>query len=1042
MSNLSELGFRYRAAVLLIVVLAMIYGVASYFTLPAREDPTITIREAVVVTAHPGMDATRVETLITTPLAEAIKTMPEVDEVRATSMEGQSIIHAEVAFATDDLDQAWDELDEKVEETVGQFPEGTMAPIINDEFGDVAVITLALQSADFPMDELGDLAEHVRDQLYTIPGTKRVDILGRPQERVYIEMSNAVLAQLGVPLDAVAAALAQQNVVAPGGAIETESRRLSIEPSGAFETLEDVRNLYLDLGPAGTIRLGDYAQVSKRSIDPPLQRAYFNGDPAIVFAISMDEAQSVINYADRAQETIDDVRQSLPAGITLETMTWQAEQVKNAVYGVSFNVLQTLAIVLATMILFLGLRTGLVIGAVVPAVVLITLAIMGMYGIKLERMSLATIVIALGLLVDNGIVIAEDFEQRLAEGIDRRKAIGQTGGELAGPLLASTLTIILVFLPLMLAQQESGEYTRNISLVILIALSSSWLIAVTVIPTLCYWFARPPEEQQKGKIRAKVDETFDWGSARYEKLLRWALAHRKLYLGGMAALFAIAAASLQLVPQQFFPSSDRAQILVYADMPVGTSSVAMDEKVQAISEFIDDDERYPDFDSVASYSGFGGPRFVLSLAPSDPAPNRGFLVINAKDAEVRDAGVEQLRQDMAVAFPDTRMRIAGMFLGPSDPNVIQVQVRGPDPDVLLETGDRLAGILREVEGTIDIFSDWEEPSMQYRVEVDQAAARAAGVTSADVSRALTTYFSGQSVGVYRDGDDLAPIVIRAPEIERTDPARLEAVTLVGAEGAVVQLGEVAMASLVPQRGRIQSENLIKTLTVEARPTSVTPQDMVPMVQDKLDELEAMLPPGHHIEWDGIIAESSEGTSALLANLPLMMGLIVIMLVIQFGAFRQAGVVLLVVPLGVIGAAAGLHIMQADFGFMVILGLFALFGIIINNAIVLVDRCEIERSEAEKRAHDEGKTRDDADVEQVAEAVVQAGMRRFRPILMTTITTILGLLPLIIGQDVLFYGLASAIAFGLVFALAITLGAVPVLYAWFFGAQSASSKSGK
>ena len=267
-------------------------------------------------------------------------------------------------------------------------------------------------------------------------------------------------------------------------------------------------------------------------------------------------------------------------------------------------------------------------------------------------------------------------------------------------------------------------------------------------------------------------------------------------------------------------------------------------------------------------------------------------------------------------------------------------------------------------------------------------------------------------------------------------------TLVGAEGAVVQLGEVAMASLVPQRGRIQSENLIKTLTVEARPTSVTPQDMVPMVQDKLDELEAMLPPGHHIEWDGIIAESSEGTSALLANLPLMMGLIVIMLVIQFGAFRQAGVVLLVVPLGVIGAAAGLHIMQADFGFMVILGLFALFGIIINNAIVLVDRCEIERSEAEKRAHDEGKTRDDADVEQVAEAVVQAGMRRFRPILMTTITTILGLLPLIIGQDVLFYGLASAIAFGLVFALAITLGAVPVLYAWFFGAQSASSKSGK
>lgn len=1024
MKGLSDYAFRLRPVVFLVLVLAMAYGAFSYFTLPAREDPQITVREAVVSTAYPGMDAERVERLITTPIAEALKSIPEHKEIRATSMEGQSIIHIETEFEFGDLEQIWDEVADKVDEVRPSLPEGAMEPRINDDFGDVAVITLALQSDDFDMFELGDLAEHIRNQLYTVDGTRKVDILGRPQERVYIEIENAVQAELGVPISTVASQLRAQNIVRPGGAIETDTKRISIEPSGSFDSIAEIENLYIDLGPdTGSVRLGDYATVTKSVADPPGNSAYFNGEPAIVFAISMLESESVLNYAERASEQIDKVRSSLPAGVTLETMTYQADQVEDAVYGVSINVVQTLAIVLGVVILFLGLRTGLIVGSIVPAVVLVTFAVMGIYQIQLERMSLATIVIGLGLLVDNGIVIAEDYKMRLSEGVSKRDAIGETGSELSLPLLASSLTTILVFLPLMLAQHTSGEYTRNISIIILVALSASWLIAMTVTPTLCYWFVKSDEEETKGRIGKKVDELFEAANTRYEAILRRLLAHRKRFLVAMLVLFVASGASIGFVQQQFFPSSDRAQILIYADMPVGTSSAAMDETVADISRYIGDEDRYPDFGGVASYAGFGGPRFVLSLAPTDPAPNRGFFVVNAADAEARDAGIERLRTDLAREFPDTRLRISGMFLGPSDPNILQVQVRGPDTEVLEETGTKLAAIFRSVDGTIDVFSNWENPSMQMRIDVDQAAARAAGVTSNDIAGSLATYFSGQPVGEYREGDDVVPIVLRAPGDERTDPGRVESVTIFPANGGVpVPLGQVATPELVPQPGRIQTEDLVNTLTIEGRPTEVTPEDMVPMVQDRIDALEAELPPGHFIEWDGIIEQSGEGRSALFAFLPIMIGLIVVMLVAQFGGFRRAGIILLTIPLCLIGAAIGLHVMGASFGFMVILGLFSLAGIIINNAIVLVDRIDIERGDKQ------------AENDDLLAAIIRACLRRFRPILMTTVTTILGLLPLILAQDVLFYGLASVIAWGLLVGTVLTLGVVPVLYAMFFGAD--------
>ena len=1035
MKTLSELGLRYSSGILLILGLLMLFGVISYFSLPAREDPKVTIREAVVVVPYPGMGAERVDTLITRPVAEAIQSIPEMKEVRATSMEGQSIIHAEVDFGYPDLEQIFDELRSKVEEVSGELPEGALTPIINDEFGDVSVITLALQSRDFDMFELGDLAEHIREQIYTIDGTNKVDILGRPEERVYIEMSNATHAQLGVSLNVIAEQLQAQNIVIPGGAIETQSRSLSIEPSGNFEMLADIENALIRLPQGETVRLGDYADIERTLDDPPGERAYFNSEPAVIFSISMDPDISVLNYSERAVKTIDEIARSLPAGVELNRVTYQAEPVEEAVYGVSVNVLQTLVIVLAVVILFLGLRTGLIVGSIVPAVVLTTLAVMGFYEIRIQRMSLATIVIALGLLVDNGIVIAEDYKNRIGEGVDRFDAVGQTVRELALPLLSSTITTILVFLPLMLAQDGSGEYTRSIAQVILISLSASWFIAMLVTPVLCYWFAKPESEEKDNWRKRNVDKAFGYTRERYENLLKWLLARKAIFLGVVAAAFALAGFGMSTVPQEFFPQSDRPEVLIYADLPVGTSSGKTDRTIAAISRFLDNEERYPDVDSIAAYSGFGGPRFVLSLAPVDPAPNRGFMVVRAKDAAARDRYVNEFRRDLATEFPDTRLRISSMFLGTSDTAILQGQVRGPDNAVLIQAGDRLKDVFKSVPGTIDVFSDWENPQTQLDVSVDQGAARQAGLTSTDVATALSTYFAGRPINVFRDGDDNVPIILRGADRERIDPARVESLVVYpGGSGEAVQLGEVARISYVPQPGRIQSEGLIKTLTIEGRPLNTTPEDMIAQIQPAVDELEASLPPGHFIEWDGIIEQQQEGNAELFSTFPAMLAMIVVLLVFQFNGFKRTGIVLLILPLSIIGAALGLILLGASFGFMVILGLFALIGILINNAIVLIDRIDIERAEIAEEDND-------IDYDEAAQqAVISACLRRFRPIMMTMITTIVGLLPLIIAQDVLFYGMSAAIAGGLLVGTVLTLGVVPVLYSLFF--RNASTKDGE
>ena len=1016
------IALRFQRVVYLVVLALMVFGGVSYFTLPAREDPEITIREAVITTRFANLPAERMELLVTKPLEEAVRQMEEVEEIRSVSRAGTSIIHVEMFDRYFDLEQIWDDLRTRVDAARDDLPAGANPPQVNTDFSDVAVMTIALSGEEYTLAELSETAEHLRDRLYALGGTGRVDLLGTQPERIYLEARNERLARLGISPQAVLAAIAEQKILEPAGALDTGDARMSLTTGGPYNDVAAVRNARVSLpGIKAPVPLADLMKVRRSSMDPAGNRAYYNGEPAVIAAVSMRGGYSVLDFGETLRERVEAVRGELPAGYQLSIVTDQSDQVARAVYGVTSNVLQTLAAVLAVVVLFLGVRTGLIVGSVVPAVMLLTLAVMGFTDMTLQRMSLATLVIALGLLVDNAIVIAEDFKRRLEDGEDRDHIIGQTTRELALPLLSSTLTTILVFMPLMLAQHISGEYTRSISLVILISLTASWVLAMLVTPLLCYHFIRVPGGANGALVgsdtASRAENTGSFGRLRgvYESALRRMMRHPWLVLGSIVALFALAIVSMRFAPTQFFPDSDRPQVQIYVDLPAEATRDATDQAMQRLAGVLKEDGFAGRIDDFAAYVGFGGPRFVLAQSPSDPAPNQGYMILNARDFAAAQSLIPDLREVVAERFPEMRARITGMFLGPSDSTKLDIRISGPDADHVYAISERVATALGQVRGAVHIRRDWQNRIHRLVVDVDAARAEAAGVTTQQVRDALARRYSGRAVGALVDGDDRIPIVARNVASQRQDPGAVADTPVTLPDGGSVPLAQLAEVRLRPGYSQIHRVNLSRTVTVEARNTLMTAEDMVPEVAPALDAIRADLAPGHSISFDGVVRRSGEARAALASNVPLCLAVVVLLLVAQFNSYRRAMLIVATVPLLLIGAVASLYTMGASFGFMPLLGLYALAGILINNAIVLIDRIELERAVG-----------GDA-----FEAIVRAAGQRLRPILMTTATTIVGLLPLMIARDALFYGMASVIAFGLAVGTVLTLGVVPVGYALMF-----------
>lgn len=1001
---------RTTIAVILLIVLG---GVWSFLDFPRQEDPPIVIREAVVTAFFPGMPPEDMEQLITRHIEAEIRTMPEIDEITSDTKTGQVVIHAETRDEYNDLQEIWKRLRNRMDDLSRSLPPGTVGPFVNDEFGLTAIATVALWADGFTLEEMRQVAQDIRDRLYVLEGIRKVELYGVQDEEVALKFSNAKLAQVGVSTADLVLALQQQNVVLPGGSLDVDGQEVIMRATGQFESLEELQQALIPAKDGTTlVPLRDIVEIERSYKDPPDALAYFTGEPAIVISVAITPGVNSVAFGEDLTLLLQQLENELPIGYVLDYATFQPDLVVVAVDGALSNVYQTLVIVLIVVMLFLGLRTGLIVGSFVPITMLFGLLIMAPVGIELERVSIISAIVALGMLVDNAIVVAEDIRSRLERGEERKAAARASGRTLAVPLLTSSLTTILAFAPMFLVTGQTGEYVFSLPMVVTILLLGSWFLAMYMTPSMCVWFMKvKPRKQESEAAGPPKPNRF---TLAFTKLLRLALGMRLVVIALTIALLAGAGVAASGLVKSFFGTSERNQILVYVDLPAGYRISATQETVEAITDWLSDEAINPEVASSIAYVGTGGPRFFLSLSPVDPDPHVAFLIVNTETAAQAPIMAERLQAYLNANYPNVNGRVKEMWLGGSEPGLVEFRISGPNAEVLFEKGRELAGELNTMPGIAFVHNDWENKVLQAQVIVDQSRARRAGITSEDIALSLEAFLDGRDVTEFRQGDQAIPITVRAEDHDRDVLGDLWNLNVFSrANNTSIPLTQIADVRGVWQFSRIARYNQQKTVTVSTKHKTLQATQLVAAMDEAIESLD--LPPGYKVEIGGEIENSEESNEKLFGPLPVCILGIFLLLTWQFNSYRRPAIIFLTIPMAFSGALVGLLVLKAPFDFFSILGFLSLAGVIINNGIVLIDRIDSERQ-----------VTFDA-----FEAVIAATVSRFRPIMMSAITTVLGVMPIILVRDPLFYSLACVIASGLALGTILTLVVVPVLYAIFF-----------
>jgi len=1031
MSFITRFSLDTSRLTIVFIVSVILIGLIQFFDFPRQEDPPIVIREVVVTAFFPGMEPADMEELVTRQLEAQLRTLAELDDIWSDSKNGVSIIHAETRDEFDDLDTIWQKVRNKMVDIKPELPSGTIGPFVNDEFGLTAVATIALSSEGFSMADMRIVARDVRDRLYELPGIRKIELYGVHEEQVFLKFSSTRLAQFGITPGEIINTLVDQNIVLPGGRVDAAEQNVIVSPTGNFRSVKDIENVEFTIPETQqTIRLKDILTVERGFADPPRDLVYFNGTRAIVISVSIMPGVNSVAFGEQLTSKLKVLESQLPIGYVLEYATFQPDLVQAAVNGGLNNVYLTIVIVLVVVMLFLGMRTGLIVGSFVPMTMLLGLIVMQFFGIELERVSIASSIIALGMLVDNGIVIAEDIRGRLERGEERRQACIETGRTLSIPLLTSSLTTILAFLPMLLLDGQTGEYAFSLPMVVIVLLLSSWFLSMYVTPAMCYWFMkvgsapRPDAPAETGPAAAPQSKEKDPYSGRvyviYRGLLEGMLRLRMIvFVGAVAAIFLGGFIASQLVREFFGPSTDRNQFLVYVDLPAGYRIESTDATVRRLTAWLSDEEINPEVASTIAYVGSGGPRFFLVLSPVQPNPHVAFLVVNTQTSDQVPALMQRLRERFLDDFPEAAGRVKQMWMGSAEPGFVEIRLYGPDREYLYEKGNQLVAGLRAMPGSLDVRSDWENQTPGARIIVDQVRARRAGISSRDVATSLQSHMDGLEITEYREGDIAIPVLARSVEEQRRGLGDLWNVKVKSTQtGNAVPLTQIADIRVEWDFYRISRRNQERSLTVEVKHEKLRAPELLAAAVPLIEDLE--LKPAYRWEVGGEIEQGAETMGKLMHWLPLAFFGIVVLLIWQFNSFRRPLIIFITIPLAFTGAFIGLVIMRAPFDFFAMLGLLSLAGVIINNGIVLIDKIDTERAMGGDPYA----------------AVVDAAISRFRPIVMTTVTTVLGLLPLILSVDPLFFAMAVVLAIGLIFGTLLTLGVVPVLYAVLFRVKSA------
>lgn len=1015
--NLAAFSIRNNRITFFLMLLLILLGITTYQSLSRDSMPPFTVRVATIVADFPGASPERVELLVSDKIEKKAQELPELKEVSSTSRTGLSVVTIQLKedVTPAQLQNVWDRMRRKLEDIEG-LPDGVVPALHDDGIGVTYGIAVALISDGFSYAEMKAYVDDIRDDLIKIDEAARVAVNGQQSERVFIEFDDSRLAEYGLSATKLRNVLASLNILSSGGQINLGSERINLEPTGNFSSLRDVENTLIQVGDGRQlVYLGDIASVRQGYIDPSQQLVKVNGNKALSMHISLKDNANIIHLGQEVDRVIKRWKSQLPIGLELTRTMSMDTYIESKVSGFIANLMQSICIILLVMLLFLGLRTGLVIASLIPLVTIMTFALMSMFSIGLNQVTLAALIMALGMMVDNAIVVAESIQVKMEKGVKALHAATESFSELWMSLLISTLTSSVAFLAFYLAESNMGDIVGPIFMVITFALLSSWLIAMTVVTLLCYYFLRVDTAADASK--GFVDRVIARLKLLYKDLILKALSRKSLVVMLAVGLFVLAYWGFRFVPFVFFPDSDRNLVTVDVNLPLGSRIESTAQIEEAISAHLRNNLLVSDADkagvlSWSSYIGEGPSSYDSGYSADEANSSYAHILITTSSYEHNKSVIEKLDGFTFENFPQADVLVNTLGAGGTG-TPIEIKVSGPQPDQLVAIGEAIKLQLLKLTGTKNVKDDWGPRSKKFVIQVDQARAQSAGISSNDIATSLKTTLDGFETGEYREGDKTIPILLKSNSNQQSLQS-LEGMSVFAQNsGSSVPLLQVATIVPAWQYAKIKRLNLERTLVVSSELTSNgNAADIMREMTPWLEQQSQLWPADYHYTTGGDAKSTAESLSAVFKWLPLSGVIIVLLLVIQFNSLRKTAMVLMTIPFGLVGVTFGLLVFQKSFGFMPFLGLISLAGIVINNAIVLLDRIQFENQELGKSLED---------------SVIAACLQRFRPILLATITTILGLLPLFISGGEMWQGMAISIMCGLLFGTLITLILIPCVF---------------
>lgn len=1013
--NLSEWALRNRQIVLFLMLLLAIVGALSYTKLGQSEDPPFTFKAMVIQTRWPGATAQEVSRQVTERIEKKLMETGEYERIVSFSRPGESQVTfiARDSMHSKEIPDLWYQVRKKVSDIRQTLPPDIQGPFFNDEFGTTFGNIYALTGDGFDYAVLKDYADRIQIQLQRVKDVGKVDLLGLQDEKIWVELSNVKLATLGLPLAAVQQALQEQNAVSTAGFFETGSERVQLRVSGNFQTVEEIKNFPIRVADR-TFRISDVADVHRGFNDPPAPRMRFMGEDAIGLAVAMKDGGDILVLGKALEGEFSRLQKNLPAGMQLRKVSDQPAAVKTGVGEFVQVLVEALAIVLLVSFFSLGVRTGMVVALTIPLVLAMTFACMYYLGIGLHKISLGALVLALGLLVDDAIIAVEMMAIKMEQGFDRIKAASYAWTSTAFPMLTGTLITAAGFLPIATAQSGTGEYTRSIFQVVTIALLASWVAAVMFVPYLGEKLLPDLAKIHAAKHGTTDGQADPYGTPFYQRvrrLVEWCVAHRKTVIVLTVGLFIASVMLFRFVPQQFFPASNRLELMVDLKLAEGASLANTTAEVKRLEAMLKD---HAGIDNYVAYVGTGSPRFYLPLDQQLPAASFAQFVVLAKNIEERETLRTWLIETLNEQFPTLRSRVTRLENGPPVGYPVQFRVTGEHIEEVRALARKVAAKVRENPHVVNVHLDWEEPSKVVYLNIDQDRARALGVSTANLAKFLQSSLTGSSVSQYREDNELIEILLRGTVHERTELTLLPSLAVPTDNGRSVALSQIATLEYGFEEGIIWHRNRLPTVTVRADIYGKEqPATLVKQIEPTLDPIRAELPDGYLLDVGGTVEDSERGQKSVNAGVPMFIVVVLTLLMVQLRSFSRTAMVFLTAPLGLIGVVLFLMVFRQPFGFVAMLGTIALSGMIMRNSVILVDQIEQDIASGLKPW----------------QAIIEATVRRFRPIVLTALAAVLAMIPL--SRSVFFGPMAVAIMGGLIVATALTLLFLPALYAaWF------------